>query len=435
MVFQAPPSSSSSFTALVDVELNSGDNNAKGRQQSRNHQQQQTRHDWKRRSDLEQVDFFDPSLSPAPPATSTSSSFSKAPSLPPIESTGLFSTSQRVPISERHSPLQQYILPPLPPSSHNNPRASSALSTGQRKTFHSHNPLDFDQYPPYPQLPSRGSSMMFSTSSPTGNGGNSNPFKDQSYFSGKENYSSRTFERPAKSPTGQRLGPPGPPSPLSPTASTSTTLRHHSAMFSSPIMKTVDTTTSLNSTTTSRRPSTSSSRKQTSSYQTSSYQKTAVVTKPRPRKYKNFFRKRNSDGTPRFLTYREIEMFRMGRLAQFSNERLYLHWIRFGVLQGSIAVLLLSFGIGVAAYVGCGALLLALLTLVYATTLYHKRHLYMVTKRQDVDYYARLIPTLLTLGLFILYALNFALQLIYGADARSPPPWTGHDDGNFNDAF
>ncbi|KAG0009496.1 hypothetical protein BGZ80_002338 [Entomortierella chlamydospora] len=40
-----------------------------------------------------------------------------------------------------------------------------------------------------------------------------------------------------------------------------------------------------------------------------------------------------------------------GRIAQFSNERLYLHWIRFGILQGSIAVTLLSFGDGVPAYI------------------------------------------------------------------------------------
>jgi len=95
-------------------------------------------------------------------------------------------------------------------------------------------------------------------------------------------------------------------------------------------------------------------------------------------------------------------------MAQFSNERLYLHWLRFGVLQGGIAVMLLSFGIGVAAWVGVGTFVLASLTLIYATTLFHKRHLYMAAKRKDVKYFARTIPSLLTLGLIVLYGGNFA---------------------------
>ncbi|KAF9092604.1 hypothetical protein BGX29_005252 [Mortierella sp. GBA35] len=128
-------------------------------------------------------------------------------------------------------------------------------------------------------------------------------------------------------------------------------------------------------------------------------------------------------------------MKRLGKLAQFSNERLYLHWIRFGVLQGSIAVMLLSFGIGIAAWVGVGALILALLTLIYATTLYHKRHLYMVAKRRNVKYFARTIPTLLTFGLIVLYAGNFALNLYYGEEARSPPPWARKDNLNFGGYF
>ncbi|ORZ20861.1 hypothetical protein BCR41DRAFT_350406 [Lobosporangium transversale] len=103
-------------------------------------------------------------------------------------------------------------------------------------------------------------------------------------------------------------------------------------------------------------------------------------------------------------------MKRMGRLAQFNNERLYLHWIRLGVLQGGIAVTLLSFGLGVTSYVGVGALILALLTLIYATTLYHKRHLHLVHKRSDVKYFARTIPTFLTVGLILLYASNFACK-------------------------
>ncbi|KAF9934440.1 hypothetical protein BGZ65_003764 [Modicella reniformis] len=116
-----------------------------------------------------------------------------------------------------------------------------------------------------------------------------------------------------------------------------------------------------------------------------------------------------------------------GKLAQFSNERLFLHWIRFGILQGSIAILLLSYGIGLAAYIGVGALLLALATLIYGTTLYHLRHLYMVAKRDDIVYYAKVVPTLLTFSLIGLYGVNFALTLSMGDTARSPPPWKEND--------
>lgn len=124
-----------------------------------------------------------------------------------------------------------------------------------------------------------------------------------------------------------------------------------------------------------------------------------------------------------------------GNLAQFNNERLYLHWIRFGVLQGSLAVLLLSFGIGITSYVGVGSLLMALMTLVYGTTLYHKRHLYLVQKRKDVKYFARTMPSLIALGIFAIYAANFALTMSFGDEARSPPPWTGNDPTNPSSVF
>ncbi|KAG0063835.1 hypothetical protein BGZ89_009581 [Linnemannia elongata] len=138
---------------------------------------------------------------------------------------------------------------------------------------------------------------------------------------------------------------------------------------------------------------------------------------------------------PRKYNPQDYNIKGFGRLAQFSNERLYLHWIRFGVLQGGIAVMLLSFGIGVASWVGVGTLVLSLLTLIYATQLFHKRHLFMITKRKDVKFFARTIPTLLTLGLFLLYGGNFALTLYYGEEARSPPPWTRKDPTNFNSIF
>ncbi|KAG0248250.1 vacuolar transporter chaperone [Mortierella polycephala] len=119
-----------------------------------------------------------------------------------------------------------------------------------------------------------------------------------------------------------------------------------------------------------------------------------------------------------------------GRTAQFSNERLYLHWIRFGILQGTIAVTLLSYGNQVASWIGVGALILALLTLVYSTSLYHTRHIHMITKRKDVVYFAKTIPTLLCFGLIVLYGANFVVTMSMGDSAASRPPWT-NDGGGF----
>ncbi|KAG0374191.1 hypothetical protein BGX24_010710 [Mortierella sp. AD032] len=150
---------------------------------------------------------------------------------------------------------------------------------------------------------------------------------------------------------------------------------------------------------------------------------------------KKNWRKTWDEYRPRKYRPEDYKIKGFGRLALFSNERLYLHWIRLGVLQASIGVTLLSFGIGVAAWVGLGTLILSLLTLIYGTQLFHKRHLYMVTKRKDVKYFVRTIPTLLTLGLFILYGANFGLSLYYGEEARSPPPWTKKDNTNFNSIF
>ncbi|KAF9333377.1 vacuolar transporter chaperone [Podila minutissima] len=150
---------------------------------------------------------------------------------------------------------------------------------------------------------------------------------------------------------------------------------------------------------------------------------TAVVpgdlTPPKPRKTLISRLKRVSSIKQHMA--RNIKMGGTGKKAQFSCERLYLQWIRFGILQSSIAVTLLSFGDEVASYVGVGALVLSLLTLTYATTLYHKRYLWMVTKRQDVAYFAKTVPTLITVALFVLYLANF----INKPNAR--PPWVQND--------
>ncbi|KAG0324546.1 vacuolar transporter chaperone [Dissophora globulifera] len=144
-----------------------------------------------------------------------------------------------------------------------------------------------------------------------------------------------------------------------------------------------------------------------------------VFTKTRKNPFARLIRKRTQ------VTY---DVAKTGRLAQFSNERLYLHWIRFAMLQGTIALTLLSFGYYIAAYIGVGAMIVALATLIYSTTLFHVRHLNMVSKRNDVVYYEKTVPTILCIALILLYGSNFVLTMSVGEDARSPPPWATSND-------
>ncbi|KAF9190630.1 vacuolar transporter chaperone [Haplosporangium sp. Z 767] len=147
---------------------------------------------------------------------------------------------------------------------------------------------------------------------------------------------------------------------------------------------------------------------------------------------KNIFARLGRSRTKVLTTYK---ISGTGRTAQFSNERLYLHWIRFGILQGGIAVTLLSYGNEVGSWVGVGTLTLALLTLVYSTSLYHTRHIHMITKRKDVVYFAKTIPTLLCVGLILLYGGNFIVAMSMGDAAASRPPWTTDDPYSFTSVF
>jgi hypothetical protein len=86
----------------------------------------------------------------------------------------------------------------------------------------------------------------------------------------------------------------------------------------------------------------------------------------------------------------------------------------------------------------------------------------MITKRDDIVYHQRTIPSVLAIALFLLYGSNFIckysflgvflvkgfsnqaagadhsfqcvpflniVSMTIGEDARSPPPWTKEDDG------
>ncbi|KAF9358586.1 hypothetical protein BGX26_001350 [Mortierella sp. AD094] len=105
--------------------------------------------------------------------------------------------------------------------------------------------------------------------------------------------------------------------------------------------------------------------------------------------------------------------------AFFSNERTFLHRIKFGLLLGSMALTLLSFGTStditsetsVGVYVGLFLVLVTMVTLVYATAVFHLRYRWMIELRTDVEFYDRTGPTLLFVALFLAYATNVALTM------------------------
>lgn len=98
--------------------------------------------------------------------------------------------------------------------------------------------------------------------------------------------------------------------------------------------------------------------------------------------------------------------------ALFSNERTYMHWIKFGLLLGTLALNLISFGQSAGQQVGMFLVLVAMSTLVYATTIFHLRHGWMAKLRQDVLYYDRIGPSVLFAALFFAYATNVACKFL-----------------------
>ncbi|KAG0338662.1 hypothetical protein BG004_007134, partial [Podila humilis] len=97
---------------------------------------------------------------------------------------------------------------------------------------------------------------------------------------------------------------------------------------------------------------------------------------------------------------------RVDAKALFSNERTYMHWIKFGLLLGAMALNLISFSQSAGLQVGLFLVLVAMSTLVYATATFHLRHVWMARMRNDVLYYDRYGPSLLFAALFFAYATN-----------------------------
>ncbi|KAI1314478.1 hypothetical protein EDD11_002141 [Mortierella claussenii] len=93
--------------------------------------------------------------------------------------------------------------------------------------------------------------------------------------------------------------------------------------------------------------------------------------------------------------------------AMFSNERTMVHWIKAAMLLGSLAMTLLSFGQNeVTPYIGLILLVICLLTLIYSNTVFQVRMEWLSMRRDDVVYYDRLAPTLLTVCLMVTFGFN-----------------------------
>ncbi|KAG0326747.1 hypothetical protein BGZ99_009046 [Dissophora globulifera] len=93
--------------------------------------------------------------------------------------------------------------------------------------------------------------------------------------------------------------------------------------------------------------------------------------------------------------------------AKFSNERTMVHWIKAAMLLGNIALTLQSFGENnITPYIGVALLVICLMTLIYASTTFQVRMEWLNMQRDDVIYYDRFAPTVLTICLMLTFGFN-----------------------------
>ncbi|KAG0204673.1 hypothetical protein BGX28_003461 [Mortierella sp. GBA30] len=124
----------------------------------------------------------------------------------------------------------------------------------------------------------------------------------------------------------------------------------------------------------------------------------------------------------------------------FSNERTFIHWIKFGMLLGALAMTLLNFSLPdshhriadqelarrvgqIGQAVGVSLMVICLLCLVYASLIYHWRHLGVARNKNDGRYFDRIGPTVLTFALIATYMVNVFLTVrVTSADEDFQPP-------------
>ncbi|KAF9380667.1 hypothetical protein CPB97_008205 [Podila verticillata] len=132
------------------------------------------------------------------------------------------------------------------------------------------------------------------------------------------------------------------------------------------------------------------------------------------------------------------------RKALFSNERTFIHWIKFGILLGTLGLTLCNFGVvgTLAFHVGVTVLVIAMCALGYATISFHRRDRSLSRRLQgalarkqikkeakgapegplkptalfpdEICYYDRVGPTVLCIALLGAYCLNFYLSMTRG---------------------
>ncbi len=159
-------------------------------------------------------------------------------------------------------------------------------------------------------------------------------------------------------------------------------------------------TRKMSSTPQSSRSSTST----TSQHKTPSIKQKKTFRTYLPRKFR--FRPKRIEG------HDEEDSFK-NKTAKFSNERTMLIWMNVTVNLGSLSLMLLSFGTNsFTPYVGVALLVVCLSMLIYSVTTFQVRMEWLNMGREDVVYYDRWTPSLITLALFATYALNLTSKAI-----------------------
>ncbi|GJJ73656.1 hypothetical protein EMPS_06014 [Entomortierella parvispora] len=133
------------------------------------------------------------------------------------------------------------------------------------------------------------------------------------------------------------------------------------------------------------------------------------------------------------------------RKALFSNERTFMHWIKFGILLGTTALTLCNFGTmdSLAFHIGVTVLVVAMSSLGYAAALFHRRDRSLERRLQstlarkqaklgggartkflqhdqgEICYYDRIGPTVLCSVLLFAYSINFYLSIMGGTSMHN----------------